>query len=590
MTPAEYLVRVVEPALMRVSETILTILLVFAAGMLIVLVAATIGLRIRRRFTAQAAMLALTASCAASDQTDRTGAVGVAPAEVLLTATDGALQAPDTVPAGWTTLRLVNQGNEPHMAQLIRLDDGRTVEDLLQYYSAPFEARGPRPSWMKLLGGPTAVGPQGTGNATQYLEPGSYVLGDFVDLGDGIPNLLQGMAHAFVVPATSSAASAATPPADVVVRLLDYSFSLDRPLTGGRQVIRVDHAGAEPHEIILARLAPGKTVADVAAWTQTFEGPPPLTLGGGLGALNSGASAYFEVDLTPGEYVLFCLIPAPDGRLHTAHGMIQQLHIAEGTGSDASDPPNVVTVTATEYGLDAPDTVTAGYTSLRVVNHGDQPHMAALVRLDGGKSLREYSIAYGEARRTGSARPSWATHHGGTLAMPHGEAGAIVHLEPGHYAWVCFVTGPNNVSHLLEHGQGHEFVVRAPPGGTATPSAPEPTLTLRMMEYGFELEPALTAGRQIIRVENAGLESHHVMIFKLAPGKTQADLVAWLGNSMQGEAPISFARMMTVVAPGADAYLEADLSPGAYVLVCIVDGPEGVPHVAKGMLRQVTID
>jgi hypothetical protein len=37
--------------------------------------------------------------------------------------------------------------------------------------------------------------------------------------------------------------------------------------------------------------------------------------------------AYFETDLSAGDYVLFCFVTAPDGRPHTAHGMVQHIRI-----------------------------------------------------------------------------------------------------------------------------------------------------------------------------------------------------------------------------------------------------------------------
>jgi hypothetical protein len=48
---------------------------------------------------------------------------------------------------------------------------------------------------------------------------------------------------------------------------------------------------------------------------------------GGVNAVAHGVEAYFEADLTPGEYVLPCFVTAPDGRTHVAHGMIQQIRI-----------------------------------------------------------------------------------------------------------------------------------------------------------------------------------------------------------------------------------------------------------------------
>ena len=85
-------------------------------------------------------------------------------------------------------------------------------------------------------------------------------------------------------------------------------------------MIRVDNMGAEPHEVGFLKLAPGKTVQDLEAWLKNLDGPPPATSGGGVSSLAANATAYFEVDLTPGDYALFCLVTAPDGRPHTATG------------------------------------------------------------------------------------------------------------------------------------------------------------------------------------------------------------------------------------------------------------------------------
>ena len=61
------------------------------------------------------------------------------------------------------------------------------------------------------------------------------------------------------------------------------------------------------------------------------EPPPPFetigSVGGGMAAIGPGMNVYFETDLTPGDYVLFCMVTAPDGRSHIEHGMMQQLKI-----------------------------------------------------------------------------------------------------------------------------------------------------------------------------------------------------------------------------------------------------------------------
>jgi hypothetical protein len=37
--------------------------------------------------------------------------------------------------------------------------------------------------------------------------------------------------------------------------------------------------------------------------------------------------SFFNADITPGEYVLFCMATAPDGRSHIEHGMIRQITV-----------------------------------------------------------------------------------------------------------------------------------------------------------------------------------------------------------------------------------------------------------------------
>jgi hypothetical protein len=262
--------------------------------------------------------------------------------------------------------------------------------------------------------------------------------------------------------------------------------------------------------------------------------------------------------------------------------------LATNAQTKAGAPP-VVTIIATDYAYEAPDTVPAGFNVFRIVNHGDQAHAATIVRLEAGKTLSDYIEAYREANRTRGARPAWAKFRGGPVAFMRGEGDATLYLEPGNYAWVCFVPDPDGVSHLLKHNQAHAFVVRPRTGDTPAPSAPEPSVSLRMLDYSFQLSAPLKAGRQVIRVDNVGADPHHVLLFKLTPGKTIQDFQAWLQEHMQGEAPSTFVGAMGELSTGADAYFEADLSAGEYVLVCLITGRDEVSHAAKGMIQQIRV-
>ena len=57
------------------------------------------------------------------------------------------------------------------------------------------------------------------------------------------------------------------------------------------------------------------------------DGPAAGSIGG-IVALAPGLQAFFEVELTPGDYVLLCFVVAPDGRPHVDHGTMQYLHIS----------------------------------------------------------------------------------------------------------------------------------------------------------------------------------------------------------------------------------------------------------------------
>ena len=274
------------------------------------------------------AILTFVAACAGRREAPPTGAT-TAPNVVPLTATDYAFAAPDSIPAGLTTFQLQNNGDQLHMAQLIRLEPGRTLDDFLVAYNEAFRTKGPRPTWATRLGGPGVAEPRGGSNATHHLEPGSYAWICLMNVPDGIPHVVKAkMAKGFTVQARSGeAASQVAPRSSVVIRLVDYAFSISAPLTAGRHLIRVENAGAEPHEVSLLKLAPGKTRQDAEAWVQNPDGPPPGGSVGGISSLAADQEAYFEVGLTPGDYVLLCFVTAPDGRPHTAHGMIHHFRI-----------------------------------------------------------------------------------------------------------------------------------------------------------------------------------------------------------------------------------------------------------------------
>lgn len=247
---------------------------------------------------------------------------------VTIITNDYTVTAPDTLPAGAVTLRMVNEGKEFHHIWVARLAPGKTADDLLAAMKTP----GPLPAWVEDMGGPNAPAPGGVSNATLALAPGSYILACVIPGPDGVPHIMKGMIRPLQVVAKGR--PAASPVGDVTMTLHDYSFTLSRPLAAGKQVIEVRNNGAQTHEIELVRLAPGKTAQEMLTWIHHPEGAPPGLPLGGVAPLGRGGVNWFEVELEPARYALICFLPdAKDGKPHFEHGMVQEIEIGKALSS-----------------------------------------------------------------------------------------------------------------------------------------------------------------------------------------------------------------------------------------------------------------
>jgi hypothetical protein len=275
----------------------------------------------------------LVVACRSQDQrpalSDTGGTAGpatatAAPNVVTVHARDYAFDAPEQIPAGMTTFRLVNDGSTFHHMVIVRLDSGKALADVQQALRTP----GPPPRWAVFVGGPDAPDPRGEANATVDLPAGNYALLCFVDVPGGVPHFAKGMTRALTV-TPSSGPHAAAPVADEVITLRDYRFDLSKePLSAGRHTFEVRTAATQAHELELIQLAPGRAGKDVLAWISKMQGPPPGHGIGGTAPSAPGVPVYFTADLTPGEYLLICFLPdAKDGKPHFVHGMMQQIKV-----------------------------------------------------------------------------------------------------------------------------------------------------------------------------------------------------------------------------------------------------------------------
>jgi hypothetical protein len=133
-----------------------------------------------------------------------------------------------------------------------------------------------------------------------------------------------------------------------------------------------------------------------------------------------------------------------------------------------------------------------------------------------------------------------------------------------------------------------------PADTTATAAAPAAAASPNMVsftakEYAFEGPDTIPAGLTMFHLTGAGKELHHLSVIKLIEGKTYADLEA---SFKAGGPPPAWAVPYGGVnppAPGETAIASEVLEPGNYAVVCWVEGADHKPHVAKGMMKALTV-
>ncbi len=292
--------------------------------------------------TLSIAVALVTLGCAAESDESIPEATPAAANHVALASANFAFEAPDTISAGWTTFEFANNGEEIHYAHLVQLPPGRTATDLVSGYATAIRTSTPRPEWLTRFGGPGGAVPGGSAAITQYMEPGTYVLLCPVEDSAGHPHFEKGEFKTVVVrPSDGDASpSANAPAATATIRLLDFGFAVDSPMTAGVHTIRVNNGGAEGHDMVVMKLAEGVTLEDVsrtmnpeAARRTGQDSTPPVpfenlgALVGGIAAIHPGMDVFVTMTLTRGDYLLLCMATAKDGRSHIEHGMIQRMRV-----------------------------------------------------------------------------------------------------------------------------------------------------------------------------------------------------------------------------------------------------------------------
>lgn len=255
------------------------------------------------------------------------------------------------------------------------------------------------------------------------------------------------------VPITGSApdgSTAVTIP-QIVIQAHDFTYDVPTQIDAGWVSFVLENHGTEAHHLQLARLNDGVTPEQLGQALQ--QGPlaamPLVTFPGGPGPVDPHGRQEITAELTPGLYVLLCLIPSADGVPHVAKGMIAFTEVVTVDSPAANTMPAVAgVVTLLDYAFVLPETISAGRQVWQVVNEGTEAHEINLIKLNVGKSMADV-LAFMET----PAGPPPFSNAGGFQAVDPGKSGYVtLDLTAGEYVAICHVPSPKH------EGKAHELL------------------------------------------------------------------------------------------------------------------------------------
>jgi uncharacterized cupredoxin-like copper-binding protein len=199
-----------------------------------------------------------------------------------------------------------NTDEMAHEAQIVRLADGKTVDNLL----SDMNSGGEQAAAGDLAGDPESMafgtpallyGGQKTEVVSDKIDAGNYAVVCFLPGPDGKPHLANGMAAGFTV---SGDAMDNAPHSDGTVGVADDGITLPKGFGSG--TYEVTNTGTAPHSFSVAKLDGSlddlfNYVGGQFAQNKPIDGGPG-SLVSGVATLKPGQSAWLVVDLPAGHY------------------------------------------------------------------------------------------------------------------------------------------------------------------------------------------------------------------------------------------------------------------------------------------------
>ena len=239
----------------------------------------------------------------------------------------------------------------------------------------------------------------------------------------------------------------------------DYGFTGPDRIPSGMITVQVVNQGKDLHHVQIVQLTQGKTAEDFHAAMKANPSHPPhwAKFVGGPNAALPGSDAMATMQLTPGDYLLLCLIPNQKGVPHVALGMVKPLTVTPSAKTVSAQPKADLTITMSDFAFALSQPMTAGPHTVHVMNAGGQPHEVVVVKLDPGASAKDFGAAFAP----GASGPPPGAPMGGLVGLEQGGSGFFNgRFEAGRYGLICFFPDSQTGAPHFTKGMTLDFTVQ----------------------------------------------------------------------------------------------------------------------------------
>ncbi len=231
------------------------------------------------------------------------------------------------------------------------------------------------------------------------------------------------------------------------------------------------------------------------------------------------------------------------------------------------DSSYIVDVTAVDYAFGMPTEIPSGWVTFRMKNMGKEEHLGIVEKYPDSLGYDGLIAMISEALQQDGMDgflPMLELREGqfGGPAMlsPNLTGETTVYLEPGLYAFTCWVKTPEGELHL-QKGMIRPFKITNKKTGADKPTG---TVDITMSDFAINIEDPIAAGDHIFNVNFE--DSHNIHMAKLEEGDDLEELKQWMTH-ITAPSPFRFIGGAEQAPEGMSSTFKATLEPGRYAFL-----------------------